>query len=173
MRSVCIVLLWICFPCICEAEELFITIHKVVGDRIAFVKDSPNAMGGERNVGQRARGLRGFGQGVGGRRGGRGRSGGNVSSQYSVVTIPADVKITSAMRERRTFEFRVGIELVGGMRNPVFANLRNPIKARIVTNGERISQLNVITSSTDINQLNTDEGGRTVIAVRPKRPPSK
>ena len=77
------------------------------------------------------------------------------------------------MRERRTFEFRVGAELAGGLRNRVFQNIRQPLSARIVTKGIRITEVNVITAQTDINQSNTDSTGRTVIAIRPKRPPMK
>jgi hypothetical protein len=77
------------------------------------------------------------------------------------------------MRERRTFEFRLGIELAGGMRHPVFTRMQNPLSARIVTQGNRITQLNVITDDTDVNQRNTSATGQTVIAVKPKRPPSK
>ena len=77
------------------------------------------------------------------------------------------------MRERRTFEFRVGIELAGGMRHPVFARMQKPLSARIVFEGNRITELNVITDDTDINQRSTSSTGQTVIAVKPKRPPSK
>ncbi len=91
----------------------------------------------------------------------------------AIVTVPATVKITSAMRERRTFEFRVGAELPGGLRNPIFQNMTEPLSARIVTDGDRITEINVVTSQTDINQSNTDSSGQTVLAIRPKRPPMK
>ena len=77
------------------------------------------------------------------------------------------------MRERRTFEFRAGAELAGGLRNHIFQNIQQPLSARIVTEGDRILEINVITSETDINQSNTDAAGQAVIAIRPKRPPVK
>lgn len=113
------------------------------------------------------------GQG-GGRFAGRGPRGRANSSQVVIVTVPTSAKITSAMRERRTFEFRVGAELAGGLKNPLFRNLTEPLSARIVSHGNRITEVNVITAATDINQTNTDrDSGKTVIAVRPKRPPMK
>ncbi len=186
-------------PAVARSEERFITIQKVVGNRIAFVESSAGRgrRGGMQGGGraqiqvdgqvqgdtqaggspgaQRGRGLRGggFGQGRtmrGGR--GRGRGGGNTVQTLTAI-IPADTKITAAMRERRTFEFRVGIELAGGMRHPVFTRMQKPLSARIVTQGNRITELNVITDDTDVNQRNRSSSGKTVIAVKPKRPPSK
>lgn len=147
------------------AEETFVTIYKVSGNRITF---SQTPSGG------RGRGMRGnaaAGQGRG-RRGGFGMS---SAPQPTAITIaiPAATKITAAMRERRTFEFRVGVELAGGLRHPIFSRMQKPLSARIVTQSNRITELNVISDDTDINQLNTDSSGQTVIAVRPKRPPSK
>lgn len=77
------------------------------------------------------------------------------------------------MRERRTAEFRVGAELAGGLQNPVFLEMQQPLSTRIVTDGERITQLNVITGVSDINQSISDASGQTDIAIRPKRPPMK
>ena len=109
----------------------------------------------------------------GGRSGGfRNRAVGNKPQTITAI-IPADAKITAAMRERRTFEFRVGIELAGGMRHPVFTEMQKPMAARIVTQGNRITELNVMTDDTDVNQRNTSLSGQTVIAVKPKRPPRK
>ena len=95
------------------------------------------------------------------------------ATQTRTAIIPSDAKITAAMRERRTFEYRVGIELAGGMRHPVFTRMQKPLSARIVSAGNRITELNVITEDTDVNQRNTTSSGRTVIAIKPKRPPSK
>lgn len=139
------------------AEETFVTIQQVRGNQIAVIKDS----------------------GGGGRRGGgaamagRGRRGGAAASQATVLTVPADAKITTAMRERRTFEFRVGGELAGGLKHGIFTEMKEPLPARIVTEGSRITEINVITPQIDINQSQTDSSGQTVIAVRPKRPPMK
>ncbi|WP_148080138.1 hypothetical protein [Roseimaritima ulvae] len=149
-------------PAVARSEERFITIQKVVGNRIEFSE----------SAGGRGRGG-GMGQGRGMRGGrGRGRGGGNTSQTQAAV-IPTAAKITAAMRERRTFEFRVGIELAGGMRHPVFTQMQKPLSARIVTQGNRITELNVITADTDVNQRNTSSSGQTVIAVKPRRPPSR
>ena len=180
-----------------RAEESFITIQKVEGNRISFTKASDGAgrgrgrgmQGGapqndpaQAGTGRGRRGGGGFGrgQGAGGGRGfGGGRFGGGFrrrgasDAQAAMVTIPTTAKITSAMRERRTFEFRVGIELAGGMRHSVFTEMKKPLSARIVTKGNVVTELNVITEDTDINQQNTSSDGQMVIAVKPKRPPSK
>ena len=174
-------------PVVARSEERFITIQKVLGNRIAFVESSGGrgmqrggggqaqdaAQNGGTPSAGRGRRMRGGGMAQGrGMRGGRGRGGGNLSQTLTAV-IPADAKITAAMRERRTFEFRVGIELAGGMRHPVFTRMQKPLSARIVTQGNRITELNVITEDTDVNQRNTSSSGQTVIAVKPKRPPRK
>ncbi len=150
------------------AEETFVTIYKVSGNRITF-SQTPSA--------GRGRGMRGNAAGAapGQGRGRRGGFGMSSAAQPAAITIaiPATTKITAAMRERRTFEFRVGVELAGGLRHPIFTRMQKPLSARIVTQSNRITELNVISDDTDINQLNTDSSGQAVIAVRPKRPPSK
>jgi hypothetical protein len=145
MRSIlCITLLLL--PGVSWAEETFMTIQQVRGNQIAVVKDAGGA----------------------GRRGG-----GTAANQPTVLTVPADAKITTAMRERRTFEFRVGGELAGGLQHVIFREMKGPLSARIVTEGDRITEINVITPQIDINQSQTDASGETVIAIRPKRPPMK
>ncbi len=105
---------------------------------------------------------------------GRGRRGRMSSAaKQVVVTVPASTKITTAMRERRTFEFRVGAEMAGGLRHQIFREMKEPLLARMVTSGNRITELNVITPQFDINQSQTTASNATVIAVRPKRPPMK
>ena len=104
---------------------------------------------------------------------GKGRRAGGAAVQPTMATVPAAAKITSAMRERRTFEFRVGAELAGGLKHRVFQEMQAPLSARIVTEGNRITEINVIIPETDINQSNTTASGEAVIAVRPKRPPTK
>jgi hypothetical protein len=99
--------------------------------------------------------------------------GGAAAGQPTIVTIPAATKITSAMRERRTFEFRAGAELAGGLKHRVFQEMKTPLSARIVSEGNQITEINVIISETDINQSTTTSGGEAIIAVRPKRPPMK
>lgn len=98
---------------------------------------------------------------------------GGAANQAATLTVPAEAKITTAMRERRTFEFRVGSELAGGLKHKIFAEMKEPLPARIVTDGKQITEINVITPEIDINQTHTDAGGQTVIAIRPKRPPAK
>lgn len=136
------------------AEETFVTIQQVRGNQIAVVKDSGGGGGGAAMAG-------------------RGRRGGAAANPAVVLTVPADAKITSAMRERRTFEFRVGAELAGGLKHRVFQEIQVPRAARIVTEGDRITEINVIISETDINQSSTTASGEAVIAVRPKRPPTR
>ncbi len=126
--------------------------------------------------GARGRGMRfggGDGPGRGNGRAGLGQASSNTAGNTQQIVVPSNVKITAAMRERRTAEFRVISELPGGLQNPVFRNIRQPLQARIVTKAGRMLELNVITGDTDINQSGTDETGQTVIAIRPKRPPSK
>ncbi|MCR9197680.1 MAG: hypothetical protein NXI04_03455 [Planctomycetaceae bacterium] len=89
------------------------------------------------------------------------------------MNVPSTAKITTAMRERRTFEFRVMGEIAGGLRNPIFTRMKEPMQARIVTRNNTITEINVITGDTDINQTSTSSSGESIIAVKPKRPPMK
>jgi len=154
MRSIlCIALLLL--PGASWAEETFMTIQQVRGNQIEVVK---NAGGPARRGGGAAMARRGAGA---------------AANQSTVLTVPADAKITTAMRERRTSAFRVGGELAGGLHHGIFREMKGPLSARIVTEGNRITEINVITPQIDINQSQTDASGQTVIAVRPKRPPVK
>ena len=154
MRSIlCIALLLL--PGVSWAEETFLTIQQVRGNQIAVVKDAGGA------------GRRGGGAAM------AGRGAGAAANLTAVLTVPADAKITTAMRERRTFEFRVGGELAGGLQHGIFREMKGPLPARIVMEGNRITEINVITPQIDINQSQTDASGQTVIAIRPKRPPMK
>jgi hypothetical protein len=157
MRSILCIAVPFLLSGVSVAEETFVTIQQVHGNQIAVVKDA----GGQ---GRRA---------GGGAMAGRGRRGGTAASQATVLTVPADAKITTAMRERRTFEFRVGGELAGGLKHRIFTEMKEPLLARIVTEGSSITEINVITPQIDINQSQTTSSGQTVIAVRPKRPPMK
>jgi hypothetical protein len=130
-------------PGVIWAEETFLTIQSIRGNQITVVKDASR------------------------------RAAGAAANQSTVLTVPADAKITTAMRERRTFEFRVGGELAGGLQHDIFKEMKAPLSARIVTEGNRITEINVITPQIDINQSQTDASGKTVIAIRPKRPPMK
>lgn len=143
---------------VAEAAETFVTITQVSGQKIIVTETA------------RGRGAR---RGRGGR-GGFGRGGRGARSTEKAVIVPTTAKITAASRERRTGKFRVGVELSGGFRNKVFRELGNGIQARIVTEGRRITQINVFTNQPDINQALVDpEDGTKIIAVRPKRPPQK
>lgn len=149
-----------------RADETFVTIQRVSGNQIAFVPDAGEAGRGRRGGegGAAAPGQPGFG---------KGRRGGVATVQPTIVTVPAAAKITSAMRERRTFELRVGAELAGGLKHRAFQEMQTPLSARIVTEGNCITEINVIIPETDINQSSTTASGEVVIAVRPKRPPMK
>lgn len=153
-------------PTLAQADETFVSIQRVSGNQIAVVPEASGAGRGMRagGGGDNTPGQPGFG---------RGRRGAGAGVQPTIVTVPAGVKITSAMRERRTFEFRVGAELAGGLNHRVFQEMQAPLSARIVTEGNRITEINVIIPETDINQSGTTASGEAVIAVRPKRPPTK
>jgi hypothetical protein len=137
-----------------HADETFVKIQRVSGNQVVVVPDAANNAGGAM-------------------RGGRRRGGGAATTQPIILTVTPAVKITSAMRERRTFEFRVGAELAGGLKHRVFEEMKAPLSARIVNDGNQITEINVIIADTDINQSATTFSGESIIAVRPKRPPMK
>jgi hypothetical protein len=174
-------------PGLASPEGTFVVIQKVEGDRITVTKASaddqnraagrsgrPGAQRGTDDTqqsGAPARDGRRDGKGMG--RGGR-QPQGRSATPTEVLKVPTDAKITTASRERRTFEFRVGTELAGGLRHEIFRDMTRPLEARVVTQDGRIVELNVVTATSDINQSATDpESGARVIAVRPKRPPMK
>jgi hypothetical protein len=142
------------FPTFLHADESFVKIQRVSGNQIAVVPDAANDAGGAM-------------------RGGGRRRGGAAATQPTTLTVSPATKITSAMRERRTFEFRVGAELAGGLKHRVFQEMKAPLSARIVSEGNQITEINVIIPETDINQSTATSSGETIIAVRPKRPPMK
>jgi hypothetical protein len=155
-----------------KADEVFVKIHQVAGNRIAVTIESG---GGGQSGNANANSDPQAASSNGSARRGRGKFGGKAEamSDQTILEVPADTKITSAMRERRTFEFRVGAELPGGLKNEVFQDLKSPLSARIITEDGKLTEINVITEQTDINQSNTYSNGAAVIAVRPKRPPTK
>ena len=165
-RSAVLIAVMLACSDIVRADETFVTIQSVNGNQMAFVPDAGGA----------GRGMRGGGGGAAmapGQQGvAKGRRPGGAAMQPTIVTVPATVKITSAMRERRTSEFRVGAELAGGLKHRVFQDMQAPLSARLVTEGNRITEINVIIPETDINQSNTTASGEAVIAIRPKRPPT-
>ena len=110
------------------AGEEYVSIMRVSGHRITMIPDS--ASGGR---GMRRRGVPSSSNAVTGRRG-RGRgTGGTAGAQPSpqsiTLSVPQGTKITSALREQRTFEFRVGAELAGGLNHEVFRDLQRPLSA--------------------------------------------
>jgi hypothetical protein len=160
-----------------DPVETFVQIQRVNGNQIAILADAANRRGG---------GMRGGGaRGGGGTRGGRaaagadprgagpGRRGRGEPTEPTILTVPLSTKITSATRERRTFEFRVGTELAGGLNHRIFQEMQAPLSARLVSDGTRLIEINVIIPESDINQSATTARGETVVAVRPKRPPTK
>lgn len=156
MRPIAYMALMILVSKVGSADDTFVSIQQVRGNQILIVKDA----GGQGRRGGAQMAAKGF------------RAAG-TANQAVTLTVPAEAKITTAMRERRTFEFRVGGELAGGLKHKIFAEMKEPIPARIVTNGKQITEINVITPEIDINQTHTDASGQTVIAIRPKRPPAK
>ena len=154
MRFWTAVVFLLALPTLLHADETFVKIHRVSGNQVAIVPDAAN-------------------EGGGAMRGGGRRRGGAATTQPTILTVAPDAKITSAMRERRTFEFRVGAELAGGLKHRVFQEMQTPLSARIVSDGNQITEINVIISETDINQSTTTSSGEAIIAVRPKRPPMK
>lgn len=162
-----VALLLLAMPTLASGEETFVTIQKVSGDQMLVTIDASGAGGG------RGRGMRAGGALPAGRGRGRGSRVGTTTQNAIAVTVPASAKITSAMRERRTFEFRVLAELPGGLRHRTFGHMQNPLQARVVTSSGVITEVNVVTGVTDINQTSSVRAGQIVVAVRPKRPPMK
>lgn len=168
-----IAILIVGFPLSTQADETFVTIHKVIGTRMSVSKEDGGGRGRRGGASTSATSKESAGPSTVQGRGRFTRSGTTSTAQQVILTVPSTTKITSATRERRTFEFRAGAELAGGLKNRIFQNIQKPLSARIVTQGNRITEINVITEDTDINQSNTDQAGQTVIAIRPKRPPMK
>lgn len=95
----------------------------------------------------------------GGRRG-RGRRGG----QRMTLPVASDVQATTANYRRKTRQFRIGAPLGGGLKNKVIRSLEPRALARIVVVKGQVVEMNVVVDSSDAT---------TVIAIRPKRPPTK
>jgi hypothetical protein len=154
MRYLTSAVFLLALPTFLHADETFVKIQRVSGNQIAVVPDAASDAGGAM-------------------RGGGRRRGGAAATQPTILTVSPATKITSAMRERRTFEFRVGVELAGGLKHRVFQEMTTPLSARIVSEGNQITEINVIIPETGINQSTATSSGETIIAVRPKRPPMK
>ena len=117
------------------ADEFFATVQKIEDGKVTFAK---------KEVGKGAKGK-------GGKKGG------------SMTTMPAksDIYVTTATYVRRTADFRIGIPLGGGLKNSAMKSLQPGALARIVTEGDRIVEMNVVLDDSD---------GTTIVAVPPKRP---
>ncbi|MEM7781972.1 MAG: hypothetical protein AAF623_01240 [Planctomycetota bacterium] len=121
----------------------------------------------------RRRGMRGgsvqdnqSGNGTGRRRG-RGRFGTQAdrtsAKEGFTITVGEDVRVTYALQERRTNEFRVGADINGRLKNDIFKKIpAQGLTARIISDGTRLIEVNMIQE----NDTSTDD-----IAVKPKRPP--
>lgn len=125
-----------------RAEEFIASITKVENGCVTFARASDGGM------------AKGKGKAKGAARGG--------GPATTLAVVPGAL-ITSASTERRTQEFRKGVELGGGLANPVFRNPQGGLRARLVTSGNQITEINVFIA----------EPETPPIAVRPKRPPSK
>jgi hypothetical protein len=125
-----------------RAEEFIASITRVEGGRVTFARVSDSGM------------AKGKGKGKGAARGG---------GLATTLAVAPGALITSASTERRTQEFRKGVELGGGLANPVFRNLQGGLRARLVTSGNQLTEINVFIA----------ESETPPIAIRPKRPPSK
>ena len=135
-----------------QTEETFVLIHEVSGQRMS-ISQATQPSGSSRS------------------RGRRGRRGGESTTPVSIA-VSRTTLVTSAMREQRTLEFRVGMELPKGLRHSVFRRIAQPLEARIVSRDDRVVEINVITLATDINHANRDLAtGDFIVAVKPKRPP--
>jgi hypothetical protein len=89
------------------------------------------------------------------------------------INIPADAKVTTATRERRTARLLPGAELAGGLSHPIFAVMERSLEARIVQRAGKVVEVNVIVSAADVNSDGADaSGAERPLAVRPKRPGS-
>jgi len=68
------------------------------------------------------------------------------------------------MRERRTQEFRVGVELSSGLRNPIFQKMQQPLSARLLFTRNQVTEINVISAGVDINKAVSSSDGVPDIA---------
>ena len=132
---------------------MFVSIQKAEGSTITVVQDAQQGRGGRRGGG-----------GAGGQNPGRGRRGGAVAQPKMEYQVAQNVKVTGAMRERRTQELLVGVELSGGLRNPIFQKMQQPLSARLLFTRNQATEINVITPGGDINQTVSSSDGVPDIA---------
>lgn len=161
-----------------DRVEKRVAIHRVSGNRISITESS--GMAG------RGRGRRGRGQGMAqqqdqteqqqsSRRGRRGRGRFSGSSQAGsgsqrlngerTMIVPDSTRLTFAMTERRTNEFKIGTSINGRLRNSIFQEIpTGGLPARIVMEGNKLVEVNII---------QTNDTSLEDIAVKPKRPPRR
>ncbi len=103
--------------------------------------------------------------GGGGFRGRRGAGGGEEESVR--ISCGEALAVISGSRERRTGDFLAGPELPGGLNHPLLAGVgkgSSARRARLVLKNREVIEIAILVEDRDL------EG---VIAVRPKRPPSR
>lgn len=160
-----------------EPVERFVRIMAVKGNRMTVSESAQGrGMRGQTDGSSpgrsgRRRAIRGGmqnsfpGNKSGGRRG-RGRFGAGQQpsdNQRLTISVGDEARITFALQERRTNEFRVGTDINGRLQNVIFKNLpAQGLPARIVSQGSRLLEVNIIQD----NDTSTND-----IAVKPKRPP--
>lgn len=101
---------------------------------------------------------------MGGGRTGGGRRGRGRRGETITLSVAGNVRVTTATWRRKTRDFRIGAPLGGGLKNKVLRDLSSRALARVVLEAGRVVEINVVVDSSDAT---------TVIAVRPKRPPTK
>lgn len=153
-----------------ETQEKFVRLIAVRGNQITVVESSGRGRRGSASGqgGMSGTGMSRRGQGQSRRRGRFGlqsnASNGN-SQAKSVLTVDRKVRLTFAIQERRTNEFRVGADINGRLKNDIFRRIStNGLSARVVIQGSRLMEVNIIQA----NDTSNDE-----IAVKPKRPPRR
>lgn len=137
-------------PAVTATEDGFmVTITEIRGNALTYTKaEAGGSMGMAKGKGK---GKGGFSRGSGGP---------GVTQRIADTAL-----VTSARLAQRTQDLLVGIELSGGLANPLFETMEpGGVRARIVVKDDRIVELNVIAAQ--------DESDAP-IAVKPKRPPLK
>ena len=115
------------------ADEFYATVQKIENGKVTFAKKEV----------------------------GKGTKGGKKGGTMTTVPTASDIYVTTATYVRRTADFRIGIPLGGGLKNSAIKTLQPGSLARIVTDGDRIVEMNVVIDDSD---------GTTIVAIPPKRP---
>lgn len=141
-----------------QTQEKYVRITAVSGNQITVSETAGGGGGGRNTQGSSSgRGRRGRGRMQGGSA--------QTNQKTATLTIGADVRITMALQERRTNEFKVGADINGRLRNELFRRIpAGGLSARLVAQGNRLVAVNVIQA----NDTSLED-----IAVKPKRPPRR